>query len=152
MIGDHGKAGCSPACVTRRAVLAGTGAAGLAVLAGCAVYGKPSGGSGNGNGTGGGPASAGPLTSTTDIPVGGGKIFSAEDVVVTQPVAGTFKAFSATCTHLGCIVANVTGGTINCICHGSKFNIADGSVANPPAAAPLPPVKITVTGDQITLG
>jgi Rieske Fe-S protein len=91
------------------------------------------------------------LASTADIPVGGGKVFGDEQVVITQPTAGEFVGFSAVCTHQGCAVANVDGGTINCTCHGSKFQIADGSVANGPARQPLPTRALTIDGDQINL-
>ncbi len=72
-------------------------------------------------------------------------------MVVTQPEAGTFKAFTAICTHQGCTVTNVSNGTINCACHGSRFKIEDGSVAQGPANGPLQAVDITVTGTAITL-
>ena len=49
-----------------------------------------------------------------------------QNVVVTQPTQGTFEGFSATCTHQGCQLATVAGGTINCGCHGSQFSITDG--------------------------
>ncbi|MCT4357305.1 Rieske (2Fe-2S) protein [Streptomyces sp. Je 1-79] len=91
------------------------------------------------------------LTETADIPVGGGTIFKEEKIVVTQPTAGDFKAFSAICTHQGCIVAKVENGTIDCACHGSKFRITDGSVVNGPATRPLPAEQITVSGESITL-
>ena len=67
------------------------------------------------------------------MPVGGGIVLAAQDLVVTQPVAGTFKGFSATCTHQGCKVNEVAGGTINCPCHGSKFAVADGAPTAGPA-------------------
>ncbi|MFJ4877749.1 Rieske (2Fe-2S) protein [Streptomyces sp. NPDC088745] len=92
-----------------------------------------------------------PLAATSDIPVGGGKVFKDEKIVVTQPEAGSFKAFSATCTHAGCSVADVTGGTINCPCHGSKYRVADASVAGGPAPSPLPPRAITVENGSIRL-
>jgi Rieske Fe-S protein len=85
----------------------------------------------------------------SDIPVGGGRIISDQQVVVTQPAAGTFACFGAVCTHQGCLVTDVSAGTINCACHGSRFNIADGSVAGGPAPRPLPPVGISVEGDTI---
>ncbi len=66
-------------------------------------------------------------------------------VVVTQPEAGTYKAFSATCTHMGCTVAMVRDNVIVCPCHGSEFSAEDGSVLRPPAQKPLPPVAIQVT-------
>jgi len=91
------------------------------------------------------------LTSTSDVPVGGGTVFADKDVVVTQPTAGDFKAFSATCTHQGCKVKSVADGNIVCPCHGSKFAIADGSVTNGPAKSPLPEKTISVDGDSIVL-
>ena len=89
------------------------------------------------------------LVRTTDIPLGGGTILAAQKIVITQPQAGSFDAFTAVCTHQGCIVATVSGGTINCPCHGSKFSIANGSVVNGPATSPLPPVSIKVRGTSI---
>ncbi|MXM68718.1 Rieske 2Fe-2S domain-containing protein [Streptomyces sp. HUCO-GS316] len=131
---------------TRRTVLLTAGAAALAV--GCSEYGDN-----NDSGSDSSPkASAGQeLAKATDIPVGGGKIFAAEQVVVTQPQEGEFKAFSNICTHQDCPVANVTDGTINCTCHGSKFSITDGAVEHPPATRALPEKKITVQGGSITL-
>lgn len=91
------------------------------------------------------------LAKTSDIPVGGGKVFAARKVVVTQPEEGTFKAFSAICTHQGCTVKDVAGGTINCPCHGSKYRVADASVAAGPAPRPLAPERITVENGSIHL-
>jgi Rieske Fe-S protein len=91
------------------------------------------------------------LASTSSIPVGGGTVFAEQDVVVTQPTAGDFKAFSATCTHQGCKVKSVADGVIVCPCHGSKFAIADGAVTAGPAKSPLPAKTIDVEGDEIVL-
>ncbi|MDQ0990071.1 Rieske (2Fe-2S) protein [Streptomyces sp. V3I7] len=91
------------------------------------------------------------LTTTADIPVGGGRIFEKQKVVVTQPKKGEFKAFSAICTHQGCTVTKVADGTIDCPCHGSKFEITDGAVAHGPATRPLPEEKIMVEGNSIHL-
>ncbi|WP_151479449.1 Rieske (2Fe-2S) protein [Streptomyces albicerus] len=142
---------------TRRTVLA-AGAA--ALLVGCSEYGdendggdtvEPASPDASGSPTGGEAPAGEELTKTGDIPVGGGKIFKDEKVVVTQAEQGDFKAFSAVCTHQGCTVANVSDGTINCTCHGSKFRVADGSVADGPAQKPLPEKQITVTGDSISV-
>jgi len=84
--------------------------------------------------------------------VGGGKIYEKQKVVVTQPTKGVFKGFSAVCTHQNCILADCEGGTINCGCHASKFDLADGHVLSPPATKPLVPVKITVAGGQVSQG
>ncbi|CQR64825.1 Rieske (2Fe-2S) protein [Streptomyces leeuwenhoekii] len=127
----------------RRTVLLATGAA--ALLAGCGDSGGTS-----------GEASAGAspgreLAKTSDVPVGGGVVLKDEQVVVTQPEEGDFRAFSAICTHQRCPVAAVEAGTINCTCHGSRFRITDGSVASPPATRALPERKITVEGNSIRL-
>ena len=89
------------------------------------------------------------LAVTSDIPVGGGKILAARKIVITQPRAGSFEAFTAVCTHQGCTVSTVSDGTINCPCHGSKFSVTDGSVVTGPAASPLAPVGIKVHGTSI---
>jgi Rieske Fe-S protein len=146
---------------TRRTVMLGAGGAGLAaVLTACASYGAPTTDAGAEPASDApssdapkpsGGAQAGALAATGDIPEGGGKIFKTEKVVVTQPAAGEFKAFTAVCTHMGCTVASVEDGTINCPCHGSKFSIQDGSVANGPASDPLEEKQITVDGEEIRL-
>ncbi|MFF6778306.1 Rieske (2Fe-2S) protein [Streptomyces sp. NPDC012637] len=91
------------------------------------------------------------LARTSDIPVGGGTVFKDAKVVVTQPARGEFKAFSAVCTHQGCLVNKVADGTIDCPCHGSKYRIADGSVVAGPAPRPLPAEEIDVSSGTITL-
>lgn len=97
--------------------------------------------------SGGGGAT---LATAADVPVGGCFVASDAKVVVTQPTEGDFKAFSAVCTHQGCLVETSSEGDIPCPCHGSKFSIEDGSVVQGPATQPLPPVEITVDGDTIT--
>jgi Rieske Fe-S protein len=89
------------------------------------------------------------LAATSAVPVGGGTILAAKKIVITQPRAGVFKAFTAVCTHMGCTVSTVSDGTINCPCHGSKFSVASGSVVAGPAPSPLAPVSIKVQGTSI---
>lgn len=145
---------------TRRRTVLAAGAAGAAALVtGCGENGGEGGTTTpeqpTGTPTGDATASAAPageeLARASDIPVGGGKVFADQKVVVTQPTAGDFKAFSAVCTHRGCTVRTVEDGTINCACHGSKFRIEDASVARGPATRPLPPKEITVSGGTIQL-
>jgi Rieske Fe-S protein len=153
---------------SRRNLLAYAGAACAAALAGCTTYNANNGGiagsqpaqaspttaagaaAGTASGSGtASPAGAAALASTSEVPVGGGTILTDKKIVITQPQAGTFEAFTAVCTHQGCIVNSVSGGTINCPCHGSKFSIANGSVVNGPAASPLAAVSIKVQGTSI---
>ncbi|GGM02118.1 iron-sulfur protein [Streptomyces fumigatiscleroticus] len=125
---------------TRRALLLATGATALA------------GGCGDDSGSSSASEASGKeLTRTDDVPVGGGTVLKDDKVVVTQPEKDRFKAFSAVCTHQGCTVADVSGSTINCACHGSRFRIADGSVAAGPATEPLPAKEITVDGNSVRL-
>ncbi|CAM5287289.1 Rieske (2Fe-2S) protein [Streptomyces abikoensis] len=152
----------APRGSTRRSVVAAAGAAGLVtVLAACG--GGDDGGSDGAKGEdkdpgkdgkegmdGGGKG--GELAKAADIPEGGGKVFPDRKVVVTQPAKGEFKAFSAVCTHQGCVVRDVSGGTINCPCHGSKFGIADGSVKGGPAQRPLPQEQVSVRDGALHLG
>jgi Rieske Fe-S protein len=159
---------------TRRSLLAGVGLVGLAgAITACGASGSSSSPATGMNSTpgdgatiasvpaassssssqqsmsGGGAADA--LASTGEIPVGGGKIFDAQVVVVTQPTAGEFKAFSAVCTHMGCIVNQISDGRIDCPCHGSEYSIKDGAVLAGPAPRPLPAKQLKITGDSIFL-
>jgi len=163
---------------TRRGVLLGVGLAGVGgVLAGCSTAPVPydaneagvapgaaapapsassSAMAGQANGQAAGMARGGATTGTllaqvADIPVGGGVVFAEHKVVVTQPAKGVFKAFSAVCTHVGCICNKVANGTIDCPCHGAEFKITDGAVVTGPAPAPLAARKITVSGGKIML-
>lgn len=131
---------------TRRTVILATGAS--ALLVGCSKYGDE-GGSTSSDTTSPKASSGEELASTSDIPVGGGKIFKDRKIVVTQPKKGDFKAFSAICTHQGCTVNTVADGTIDCPCHGSRFSVENGAVKAGPAPRPLPAEKIVVDGNSI---
>ncbi|MFB7517321.1 Rieske (2Fe-2S) protein [Streptomyces sp. NPDC056144] len=135
--------------VARRTVVAAAGAAGLtAALAACGG----DGGDSKDPGQEGGEQAGATLALTGDIPVGGGKVLADKGVVITQPKAGEFKAYSSKCTHAGCAVSAVKDGVIVCPCHQSHFDASDGSVKSGPAPAPLPPTPIQVVGDKISFG
>ena len=91
------------------------------------------------------------LGAASEIPVGGGKIYTAAKVVVTQPTRGQYRAFSAVCTHVGCIMSEVANGTIDCPCHGSEFKITTGAVVTGPAPAPLPKKQIKIVDGNVVL-
>jgi Rieske Fe-S protein len=135
--------------MTRRTVLAGAAGVSVAVtLAACGDDSKPD----NQSNAPATDQAGGTLGAVTEIPLNGGKIFPEQKVVVTQPQAGQYKAFSTVCPHAGCDVSTVANGTINCPCHGSQFKIEDGSVKNGPAPKPLTAAKVKVEDGKLILG
>jgi nitrite reductase/ring-hydroxylating ferredoxin subunit len=146
---------------SRRAVVGGFLGVGVAapLLVACGAEESSgsgdSGESGESAGESGDSAAGSPPSSaigkTSEVPVGSGRIYKAEKVVVTQPTEGEFKAFSSICTHRQCPVTKIEGKDISCTCHGSKFSIADGSVTDGPAEKPLEEFQVTVAGEEITV-
>ena len=97
----------------------------------------------------GGAAPSGTPVKTASVPVGGG-VIQGSDFVVTQPAAGTFKAFSPICTHQGCPVTKVENGKIVCPCHNSMFDISTGApTSSSQAKSPLAGKTATVSGDSV---
>jgi Rieske Fe-S protein len=170
---------CACAHSNRRNVLLGVGAVGAtAVLAAC---GTSTGGNTNGTDFSNNPAPAGsagaqatgagpvgtagpggtagpnagngggstPIAKVADVKVGSGVIKG--DYVVTQPVAGTFKAFSSVCPHAGCNVNKIDAGVISCPCHGSQFSVKDGSVITGPATQGLTSKAVKADGSNVVL-
>jgi Rieske Fe-S protein len=164
-------AACSHSHSNRRNVLLGAGAVGAtALLAACGTStgGNSTGtdysnqpapaGSAGAQATGAGPqgtagpnagngAGSTPIAKTADVSVGSGIITT--DYVITQPTAGTFKAFSKVCPHAGCDVNKVDAGVISCPCHGSQFSVKDGSVVTGPATQGLTAKSVKVDGANI---
>jgi len=124
--------------------LAATAGGGSLLLAAC---GGATTGPGDSGGSTGGSGTA--LVATAKVPVDGGVVLDGPQVVVTQPTSGTFKAFTAVCTHQQCLVGSVKNGLITCPCHGSQYSATDGSVQRGPAQAPLSEIAVTVTNGQI---
>ncbi len=126
---------------SRRIVFQGLGALGVAAaLAGCST-------GGGGQTTETVPGDA--LVASADVPVGGGIVLTDVRIVVTQPTAGEFKAFTAICTHEGNTVGKVENGTITCLVHGSEFSAETGEAESGPASRPLEAIAVKVDGDQI---
>jgi Rieske Fe-S protein len=131
--------------LSRRGILMGGGACTLALcgLTSCSSYGPEASRSSEAS------TPAQPLeVDSSEIPVGSGTIYSNAQRVITQPTAGTYKAFTAVCTHLQCIVAQVTS-TIDCNCHGSRYSITDGSVVRGPATQSLQPYPVKHSGSKL---
>jgi Rieske Fe-S protein len=99
----------------------------------------------------GAASAASDAIAAADVPVGGGIVIDAIKTVVTQPTDGDYKAFSAVCTHQGCLVNQVTGGKIICPCHGSAFDISTGEVVQGPATQPLAEKSVTVDDSGISV-
>ena len=131
----------------RRTMLRGAAVSGVALplLAAC---GGGQEATSAGESSGGGSATV----PASDVPVGGGTILKDQEVVVTQPKKGDYKAFTAICTHQGCTLTKVEGGQIVCPCHGSHFSIEDGSPTSGPAQRALASKTVSVKGDQVSVG
>lgn len=143
------RSGSLPKPMSRRIVFHGFAGLGAAIaLAGCGGGDDSSGG---GDSTSGGSDvdNGTELAKVSEIPVGGGMVLTSEKIVITQPTAGTFEAFSALCTHQGTMVAGVEDGVIRCEAHGSQFSAEDGAVTQGPATEALPKVAIKKQGDAI---
>jgi cytochrome b6-f complex iron-sulfur subunit len=166
----------APLPTTRRAVLTGTGAGLLvAVTSACSTgndYVAPAEGFSVPEASGPatdpdpedppnleGPAEEAPaadanaLASLDDIPIGTAKAVKHEgkDLIISHPGKGKVAAFSATCTHQGCPV-KPAGQSLDCPCHGAKFDYATGAVTNGPAEKPLAAFAIHMKGRNIMPG
>jgi Rieske Fe-S protein len=143
---------------TRRSLISGGLVAAAGVVAGfayarstAAAKPRPAGAAANAYGTI--PSNTGkPLIALAAIPTGGGKVLDRAGVVVTKDNSGAVHAFSSTCTHQGCTVNEVSGGTINCPCHGSRFDVRTGAPVAGPASRPLPVVAVVVRGGEVVTG
>lgn len=82
-----------------------------------------------------------------DVPVGGA-VF-AGDVIIAQPTAGHFVAYSRACPHQGNTIDQIDGNTVTCTAHGSTFNTVDGSVLSGVARDPLTKGEATVDGGTV---
>lgn len=96
------------------------------------------------------PSVAGTSIAKSEVTEGGG-VLVADKYVVTQPSAGEFKAFTAICTHQGCVVQGVQDKEIVCACHNSHFSISDGSVISGPAQSALASVDLTESGSDLVI-
>jgi cytochrome b6-f complex iron-sulfur subunit len=85
------------------------------------------------------------------LPVGQGDVVAvgSKPVIVVNTAQGV-KAYSAICTHLGCIVAwDGPANTIVCPCHDGRFNPSTGAVQSGPPPAALPALTTVVEGNDI---
>ena len=79
------------------------------------------------------------------------KTSGGDPILIARTGANTVKAFSAICPHQGCTVAPGPS-SLDCPCHGSKFETATGKVLNGPAASDLKTVAVKVEGGKVVEG
>jgi Rieske Fe-S protein len=90
---------------------------------------------------------------TGEIPINSGKIFKfgSKPGLIVHTQSGDFKAFSASCTHLDCIVQyDPNSKQIICACHNGAYDLTGKNVSGPPPR-PLDEFTVKVTGDDITV-
>ncbi|WP_069811895.1 Rieske (2Fe-2S) protein [Streptomyces sp. TP-A0874] len=139
----------------RRTVLCSAALAGVAGLTGAAISGcAPETGS---DGAGGGRRAASPtapveLGEAEDVPVGGAKLYAEARILVSRPAADEYRAFSALCTHRGCVLSAVKVAEAVCGCHGSRFAVDTGKVLAGPAVEELPRVPVRVDSGKLVAG
>jgi cytochrome b6-f complex iron-sulfur subunit len=88
-----------------------------------------------------------------DFAPGQGKNFQFGSIpaIVLRTHTGDFKAYNATCTHLGCTVQySDAKEKIWCACHGGQFDPATGkNIAGPPPKPLAPLVANVIDGNVV---
>ncbi|MEU9142940.1 Rieske (2Fe-2S) protein [Streptomyces sp. NPDC048349] len=135
----------------RRTVLRGAAALAGAAGAGAALAACSTGTHSGGN-TPATPTAPVELGAAAEVPVGGAKLYRERKLIVSCPAAGEYKAFSAQCTHAGCVLDKIVEGEGNCPCHGSRFDVTTGKVLKGPAADPLPAVPVRAENGRLIAG
>ena len=70
--------------------------------------------------------------------------FGAEPVILVRVDEGDYRAFSATCTHLDCIVEyQKKKNRIWCNCHNGEYDLTGRNIAGPPPR-PLAPFQVNI--------
>ncbi len=64
-----------------------------------------------------------------------------------------YYAIGNICTHMGCPLSKGTlkGKTVECICHGSTFDLKTGKVVRGPAEKPEPSYKVKVEKGEVLI-
>ena len=77
--------------------------------------------------------------------------FGAEPVLLVKLSDTEFRAFSATCTHLDCIVGyQKERNRIWCNCHNGEYDLNGRNVGGPPPK-PLTPYKVHVASNTVVV-
>ncbi|MFB6618171.1 Rieske (2Fe-2S) protein [Streptomyces sp. NPDC085524] len=135
----------------RRTVLKGAAALAGAVGAGVTLT-ACSTESNSGNGSPAVPSAPVELGAASEVPVGGAKLYREKKLIVSCQAEGQYKAFSAQCTHAGCVLDKIEKDAGNCPCHGSRFDVNTGKVLQGPATDPLPAVPVKAENGKLIAG
>ena len=88
-----------------------------------------------------------------ELPVNSGKIFKfgSKPGLLINASDGSLRAFSATCTHLDCIVQYRPDlQTIWCACHNGRYDLNGKNIAGPPPR-PLEEYEVRTRGGEIVV-
>lgn len=88
-----------------------------------------------------------------DIAANTGRIFKFGNRpgIIVRTASGELRAYSALCTHLGCIVQYRPDlAHIWCACHNGHYDLSGRNIAGPPPT-PLDAFTLNVRGDQIVV-
>lgn len=97
-----------------------------------------------------GPATVGKVE---DFPIDSAKLVTVDErpVLVLRSSAGEFRAFSALCTHLQCVVTySAERRQIECPCHRGIYSL-DGRNVDGPPPRPLDELVVTVSDGAVTV-
>jgi Rieske Fe-S protein len=89
----------------------------------------------------------------SEVPPNSGKIFKFGNKpgILVHTAQGEFKAFSAVCTHLECIVQyREETKQIWCACHNGQYNLSGQNIGGPPPR-PLEEFKVNTRGDDVVV-
>jgi len=77
------------------------------------------------------------------------EVLDRQTIFLVKTGESDVKAFNATCTHLGCLVAwDADMQVFKCPCHGGIYD-RDGNVKDGPPPAPLVKVATRLDGDRV---
>jgi len=93
------------------------------------------------------------VAKVADFANNSGKVvrFGNHPAMVVRLPSGEFRAFSAVCTHLDCIVQyRADRESIWCACHNGTYDLSGRNVAGPPPR-PLDQYDVVIRGEDIVL-
>jgi cytochrome b6-f complex iron-sulfur subunit len=102
----------------------------------------------------GGGAASKVTVNESDLPEGEAKFFeyAGSSAVIVRPRGGAAVAYSAVCTHLGCIVQwQKDKQEFLCPCHAGRFS-TEGAVLGGPPPKPLARLPVSAVGGVFTIG